>query len=623
LTLKEVPEGYVRTSEIVGGTIDGPGDITLVKATTSKDPVNHPPKGYNLIWRGGTLAGSGKLNVQPGATLEIAPSSRLPTLQDRTLVNQFGGTVAWETGDILLKGAATIQNSGRFSAYLGAFKDPTGVPHTYTAGTLYHDAGNATARFDNLATGTVWLNVRADKAANKMINVNVPVNNQKDIVVAGGGTVSFNDGGQNAGTIYWGASTDDKAPYPTSTIRFGVATFDGGKTYNTPTFKWLPRARLAYVAAPVVFGNLRLEGNPSASTSAYPTIALSPAAGKGPASKFSLPNNVSLTATYAAFRGAGTVELTDNPLSSFNAIGFYDGATVNVGNKATVDFIRQPLGGKLYPNDLDTGVSVNNLGLINVKDNTIIRFASTAKLNNGSNAARGAISLGNNTYLQPSTNGQAGSQFVNWGDLSVLPGAKAYIDIPDVTVNPGSTEKANQNAVLTYRTLDKAGNVLSSRTVNGPVVPTPPALKMSGAFDLTGPTLTVFAGSTITGAGTVGWGATENDGLVAPGDGGATGVISFAGNFTQGPGGALALALAPPGPTRSPSPATSRWPAPSSCPCCPASAPRPAAPSPCSPTRAATPPPAPSPAWPKGQPSASTAGPSGPPTSAAPATTWP
>ncbi len=119
----------IASLTVSGGTLTGAGAV-MVSGSFS--------------WTGGTMSGSGKTDLEAGATGSINPgSSGTVTLNERELVN--AGSVTWSSGSISGGYGARIDNSGTFFANA---QDPGGS--WFSTGMLR--GGGATAAFVNTGT---------------------------------------------------------------------------------------------------------------------------------------------------------------------------------------------------------------------------------------------------------------------------------------------------------------------------------------------------------------------------------------------------------------------------------------------------------------------------------------
>ena len=117
-----------------GGTIGGPGDVTVTNA---------------LDWRGGTMNGAGKTTVS--GALDIDPGSYAFTSLGRVLRTQ--GTGVWRSGYVGVDDGARWENSGtvEFNGETGSmYRNQSGdnAPRLVNTGTLKKSAGDGTTSVD-------------------------------------------------------------------------------------------------------------------------------------------------------------------------------------------------------------------------------------------------------------------------------------------------------------------------------------------------------------------------------------------------------------------------------------------------------------------------------------------
>ena len=152
--------------------------------------------GSVMNWSGGSMSGSGRTLIQPGATLNIAAFTGYGGvyLFDRTLEN--AGTVVWGGGNLGLSGVITNAAGASFQILnAAAFNIQGNTPRFDNAGTFFPSSMGTTAfngvLFDNY--GTVNLN------GGSGLYLNGGGANSGPITVPAGATINFGSGVFNAG----------------------------------------------------------------------------------------------------------------------------------------------------------------------------------------------------------------------------------------------------------------------------------------------------------------------------------------------------------------------------------------------------------------------------------------
>ncbi len=166
----------------LNATLDGPGIVTV----------------NNLMnWTGGTMSGSGRTVIAPGATMNMASPFFTMALTGRTVEN--GGTFLWSTAAGLNVNGAVITNRA------GALFD------AQNAGTLTFSGGSP--RFDNVGTfrksassGTTTVSIPFNNFGTMDIQTGTLLNsgsflNNGTVALAGGTTHRLSAGGSGSGTF--------------------------------------------------------------------------------------------------------------------------------------------------------------------------------------------------------------------------------------------------------------------------------------------------------------------------------------------------------------------------------------------------------------------------------------
>jgi hypothetical protein len=99
-----------------------------------------------MNWTGGTMSGSGRTLIPPGATLNIANTV---SLTGRTLEN--GGTILWTAGNFGVSGAVITNRAGA----LFEARTATGLNYTSNPGSRFDNAGTF-RRTVSTGTNTVF-----------------------------------------------------------------------------------------------------------------------------------------------------------------------------------------------------------------------------------------------------------------------------------------------------------------------------------------------------------------------------------------------------------------------------------------------------------------------------------
>ena len=126
--------------EIASGVVSGTGNLVVNGQAT---------------WRGGTLSGSGSVDVGAGATLTLNGGTK--NLADRTINN--AGTIVWSEGYIAQVGNSTINNSGLFDIQ-GDLAFGNNANYIYSPNTSYVTAfvNNASGELRRLSSvGVAYL----------------------------------------------------------------------------------------------------------------------------------------------------------------------------------------------------------------------------------------------------------------------------------------------------------------------------------------------------------------------------------------------------------------------------------------------------------------------------------
>jgi hypothetical protein len=205
----------VRNLEQTGGTINGPGNLTVLNS-------------FN--WTGGTMSGSGSTSISTAATMAISGSAN-KTLDTRTLNN--AGAAAWSgTGDILVLNNAAFNNSGTFDAQNSEILSlQSGSPAFNNSGTFTKSAGAGTTSVTIPLTSTGTLNVMSGTvtlSAPSALGGATNVQTGTLSLVAGGsetGAITVSSGG----LLNFGGGTHNVAS-GASIQGSGVVSFTAGTT---------------------------------------------------------------------------------------------------------------------------------------------------------------------------------------------------------------------------------------------------------------------------------------------------------------------------------------------------------------------------------------------------------
>lgn len=222
VTLNTTVNCYNLSMGISGGspTLTGAGDLTLFAFDldgfnlTGSLAVNVR---HQMNWTGGTMSGSGRTIIAPGATLTI-PS--IVTLNTRTLEN--GGTILWTGGNVSMSGGVITNRAGAlFDA-----RTTTGLNY----------ASNPGSRFDNAGT------FRKSIAGTTTLFGGLAFNNYGAVEIQAG-TLTLFGGGTHTGTFDVPAGTTLNLSGGTHTASVGSSITGAGNLYvsggNPHTFAGL------------------------------------------------------------------------------------------------------------------------------------------------------------------------------------------------------------------------------------------------------------------------------------------------------------------------------------------------------------------------------------------------
>jgi hypothetical protein len=202
------PSLTVENLDIVSGTLGGTGTVTVVG---------------QMLWTGGTMSGSGRTIIAPGATLE-APIPSVAFLSGRTLEN--GGTILFSgSGNLGLTGTAVITNR------------PGGV-FNFENESPFGLGGSANGRFDNAGT------IRKSAGIGTSTVVNGLTFNNSGAVEIQTGTLVLNGGFTNHGTITLSAGTTNRLAGGGSASGTFTAAASALVEWTASTFTLNPGAQL-------------------------------------------------------------------------------------------------------------------------------------------------------------------------------------------------------------------------------------------------------------------------------------------------------------------------------------------------------------------------------------------
>ncbi len=366
-----IDTGLVRTP-----TLTGSGTLTVRES---------------LLWRGGTMSGSGRTVIESGATLTLETVNAFgngPTVNTRTL--ELGGVTHWMTAGNLNLNNAIITNR------------PGAVFHALGSGTLNRTAG--TSRFDNAGTFRKSVN-----AGVTMIGSSVSFNNYAAVEIETG-TLLCNGGFTNQGAVHVAANATNRlAGGGTATGTFS-ALVGGVVEWAVGTFTLLPGAQLDGA------GRYRIHSAPG-------NVTVN-AEGNLNVENFDLASGLASSSTLG---GTGTVTVsrvmnwTAGTMSGTGQTVIVPGATLQVANPSGVTLARtlENAGTILWTGagniSLSTAVITNRAGGLFHVQNAAQFLASGGSRFDNTGTFRKSLSTGTTTFA-------SGASFNNYGAVEIEAG---------------------------------------------------------------------------------------------------------------------------------------------------------------------------------------------------------
>ena len=224
VTLNTVVNCYSLTLGTSGSpTLTGTGDLTAFVVNLNAGTVSGGlamTVVHQMTWIGGTMTGSGRTVIQPGATLNLANVNVINLTAGRTLEN--GGTILWTSGNFGMNGGIITNRAGA----LFDVRTTTGLNYASSPGSRFDNAG--TFRKSVAGTTTVFPGL---------------VFNNSGAVEIQAGTLTLFGGGTHTGTFDVPAGTTLSLAGGTHTAIVGSSIAGAGNLNvsggNTHTFAGL------------------------------------------------------------------------------------------------------------------------------------------------------------------------------------------------------------------------------------------------------------------------------------------------------------------------------------------------------------------------------------------------
>ena len=532
--------------DISGGTVnfDGasvvtPNQVNLYGALGGANTIT---VGSVMNWTGGSMSGSGRTIIRPGATLYIAAFTGYGGvyLFDRTLEN--AGTVIWGGGNLGLSGVITNDAGASFQILNpGAFNYQGGSPRFDNAGTFLPSP-----------TGTTPFN-------------GIPFDNYGAINLTGGSALYLNGGGTNSGPI---------------TVPAG-ATFNLGGSFNAGASSSITGAGTLIVSGntATLGGTVNISGTNSFSNGTANLTGNYTCVGN---TLLDIPGGT------VNFNGSGTVSPNqvnlDGALGGANTVTVgsvmnWTGGSMNTGSGRTIIRPGATLniaaftgygGVYLYDRTLENAGTVvwggGNLGLSGVITNDA--GASFQILNPGAfNYQGGSPRFDNAGTFLPSPTGTTpfnGILFDNYGAINLTGGSVLYLNgggtnSGPITVPSGATlnfgsgvfNAGPASSITGAGTLQVSGgpaNLAGTVNVSGTNLFSNGTANLTGNYTCTGNTLLDIPGGTVNfnGSGTVSPNQVNLDGALG---GANTVTVGSVMNWTGGSMNGSAQTIIRPGAT--------------------------------------------------------------------------
>jgi hypothetical protein len=440
------------------GTV-APPSLTLSGSTGALGGSNVVTVGSVMNWTGGSLAGTGRTVIPPGATLNIASASTL-SITSYTLDN--AGTALWSGGNIDINGGVITNEAGA----LFQIQSPASIS----------DSGGS-PRFDNAGT------VRISGSGTTSFPL-VPFNNYSDTQIQGG---TFQINGLNNGTMEVSAGTTLSLAYGAFNASAG-SSITGAGNFTVTADASATLSGLLNVSGTHTFssGFAELNGNYVCTNN---TMIISGGTASFDGTGTVAPSTLNLSS--GAFGGSNLVTVdsvmnwTGGSMAGTGRTVIPPGATLNITSANTLTITSYTLdngGTALWSGGtigMNGGVITNEAGALFQIQNpaSILYYGGSPSFDNAGTVritgsgttlfANGNFNNYNDTQIQGGTLQIDGG--LNNGTMEVLAGATLSLGSGTFNASPASSITGPGNFTVTAASATLSGllNVSGTHTFSG------------------------------------------------------------------------------------------------------------------------------------------------------------